>query len=101
MNRHFAKPSTGPRSHGLILVLLACLSFTPGTAGAGPVSAGGPAEQIGSAQRLGGATTVVAASTWWEKLYAQLESFLSNRAGMIQFGAIMAMLALVIIWWRR
>ena len=99
MNRHLANLLMGPRNHALLLVLLACLNFTPGTAGA--ASPRVPAAPIGSAQPLHGATTAIVASSWWEKLWASLESALSTRAGMVQFGAIIMLLALVIIWWRR
>jgi hypothetical protein len=43
----------------------------------------------------------VLAAAWWENMYAAFEKALSSRAGMIQFGAIIMTLALVIIWWRR
>jgi len=98
MKRHLADLVTGSRSHALALVLFAWLSFTPSNAWAGTsVLAGQRHSEHGSA----GAGALVVAIDWWEKLYHPLELCLSSRAGMIQFGAIMAALALVIIWWRR
>ena len=43
----------------------------------------------------------LAASAWWKQVYPAIERALSTRAGMLQFGAIMAALALAVIWWRK
>jgi hypothetical protein len=41
------------------------------------------------------------AESWWGRLSGPLESGLTSRARMIQFGALMMLLALWVIWWRK
>jgi hypothetical protein len=47
------------------------------------------------------ATVVFAADAWYVKAFDRLVQGLNNRKSMIQFGLIVMLIGLWIIWWRR
>ena len=101
MNRQLGNPSAPSQGRRLALALAAWLCLTPMNACAGSTATGAPAVVGPGTVWTSRAVTPLAASGWWTQIYPAVEKFLSSRAGMIQFGAIMALLALVIIWWRK
>jgi hypothetical protein len=99
MTGHLASVSSWFRSPALALILTAGLGCTPLAARA--ASPGAAPARPWAEQPIRGVSGLVLASDWWQKLYDPLEKFLSTRAGMIQFGTVIMILALVVIWWRR
>jgi hypothetical protein len=101
MNRQLGNPLARSHWRSLALVLAAWLSLTASSALAGSASPYPPAVVSGGTVWTMRATIPLAASAWWSQIYPTVEKLLSSRAGMLQFGAIMALLALVVIWWRK
>jgi hypothetical protein len=46
-------------------------------------------------------TRTVLAESWWERMLHPIETGLTTRTRMLQFGALMMLLALWVIWWRK
>ena len=44
---------------------------------------------------------LILAESWWERVLQPIQAGLNNRARMLQFGAIMMLVALWVIWWRQ
>jgi hypothetical protein len=41
------------------------------------------------------------AESWWDEIYGPIETTLSRREAMVQFGAVGVIIGLFIIWYRR
>jgi hypothetical protein len=96
------------RSWAAALFLLALAFSTPPAPGADARPAARTDNQ--TTVDLGGETSpappprlppALLAESWWERIIHPVESGLTNRTRMIQFGAVMMLLALWVIWWRR
>jgi hypothetical protein len=101
MNRYLAGSFARLRSQGLALVIAAWLSMMPVSAWAGTVAPRTPAQESSNHPQTAYVTAPLTAARWSDAIYRQFEKLLSSRAGMLQFGTIMMILALAVIWWRR